>query len=429
MELVTNILNRITDNISRTDDYSEHFTFSCTCVNSSTKVEQFHKSNTLLYETFSQQTKKYFKVKSKISQDEWHLSPNENVYQLKVLRQRNAAACGYHAIFTALCCIKACSAENQDETIQHLYHLRDRASFWIVYNRMKNIFLQKAKQEENKFPWEAETIEYGVLEREFIQYLLEKETLHFNVDGCVPMTALSDISPLSLKLGVNGVQGILKIHDVFDRFYRTTTNVVHSFLVGSDNHWFSVLVNKHFVNGEAHLECIYLDARNNRLLSRDKQELLEEVKRRYRDHKAPFFPEDFVDDEWNGGMEGYMPLYYNSLLDSVHTLRLIFDCVRGKQDFRTVALERVMLDILDRFDTLVVDDNGLMLWLEEFHPSYLTEMFISRVNGVGLEYVQKTTKSRILSFCNSFEDFNKCESASVLNALQDAVQAIKRLYL
>jgi hypothetical protein len=168
-----------------------------------------------------------------------------------------------------------------------------RSSFWIVYSKIQKLFLEKVRKEGGKYPWKLSSIEYGVLEREFLSFLLENEALHFNIGGIRPISALSDISPQSLRLGVNGIRTIKEIHETFDSFYRTRANIAHAFIVGSDNHWFSLFVNKRIVGEEEHLECVYLDARNNKILNQSNEEIMTVVLRRYNLQRSPFTPQDF----------------------------------------------------------------------------------------------------------------------------------------
>ena len=108
----------------------------------------------------------------------------DQIFQLKVVRQRTSSACGYHAYHNALLLVRALFAKSAKSQIHLLTELKENtSSFWFSYHRLHKMLLKRVNEilsknsDESFFPWTLEDVNSGCMERSFMNYVIANDPL------------------------------------------------------------------------------------------------------------------------------------------------------------------------------------------------------------------------------------------------------------
>jgi hypothetical protein len=315
-----------------------------------------------------------------------------HMYQLKSLRQRVFGACGYFAIFNALTTMRALVVSDMEDRIYHLNNLNDRTRFWFTYHRIVNELNRKAKHMKQKsYPWSSKYINTGILERDYMNHILNNEQLQVPKIGRDNLSAIPDLSPRSLRNGILTASDIRKIHNIFRKFSFELSNdrqpVVHAFICGAGNHWWSYVIHRAADRNE--IEAIYFDSRNNPILGRDEDNLKKQVEKRFT--TASVRRPDLV-------RETYLSDYYASLHDTSYSVNLILKCICGEATFIGECLDLAIGEMLNKFYKICHEKtvHELMIWMNEhYHPAYIRDSILGYVKEFGVQYMSTEMKIRL----------------------------------
>lgn len=195
--------------------------------------------------------------------------PDGTWYQFRVHRQNAflyGQSCGYYALHNASCVVAALVEPNPQDW---LHCLTSEVAFLSVHQGMYNA-LVSATQTRNSGQFTKVSLENaeGELTRTYMAYLLANYAQLQHFGG---KQYFSSVPSLSLREMANGIMTQAEMHSIqaiFDEFARRPS-FHHAFLVGSGDHWISVVVNK--FQGE--YEVILMDSYNSRCMMADDAEL------------------------------------------------------------------------------------------------------------------------------------------------------------
>jgi hypothetical protein len=331
-----------------------------------------------------------------------------HIYQMKVVRQRTNAVCGYHALFNSIQALRVLQSNTLEEQNWHLEHMMDRTCFWFFYTRVQRLFTEYARSQEREFyPWSSKNIDLGLFEREYMKYILEKETKQIEAIGRDKFTSIPDLSVRSLKNGILTTNQMQSIQKIFDRFLEAPahSDLYHAFCLGSGNHWFSFVIHQHRDESETTFEGLYLDSRNNALFGQSDEQLRQQVLDRLETSlkRDPTKYTDFY-------KEMYIYNYFESLKDTQFSVELILECIKGKKNFMSVCVRLLLEDLLDRFYNEVTmkctEENDSMLklihqWmLNFFPPSFIANGIVTFIQDLGVHYVESDLKENTIQWIN-----------------------------
>jgi hypothetical protein len=335
-------------------------------------------------------------------------SSSSHIVQPKVLKQKKNDSCGYYALYNVVTIAAALTAPTEELALKHILSLRNRTKFWMFYQHVIS-HLYKRANFSKKYPWNLEHIDKGILERPYVQYLMDCKALEGNVE----ITVLSDFSMTGMKHNMLPIAEVIKLAQVFanyndgdkkeeeknftkEEFVKTR---VHAFLVGQLCHWISLVC----VKFQGKVEVIVLDSRNHNLLTSTHEEFLrivEKNKERIPDWKRHIF--------------------MCSLTEPKMTADLFHDCILGVRDIITSLLEHNMEGFLSSFEEYVEKSElkdvwlvPFISWLEMYWPPPVVEANIIKVLQVlGVSKLSPSTRLKFLRMANTVRegvgDFSEC---------------------
>lgn len=304
--------------------------------------------------------------------------------QIQTIKQQNNSACGYFALYNALWALRAIRATREADALDCMAKLQDRVNFWRTYMRMIGDLKRKALlQSSNSYPWSVRHIEQGVMERPYMEYLLQHEPLVkllSDEHGESMITAFPEFSWDQLKHNALSVRYLTTLDRIFERF-RTRKNYAHTFILGQTNHWVTIVINKY---EDTHVEVVLLDSRNYDILNLSDSQIEAFAIRRSEELRLP---------HWR------IHLFYRSMVSSKHIAAMFYDCAVGSM--HSIGRFLIRLNMCGFFETFeksfLPEENGsangplswhiaLRHWLENyFPPPVLHEnvcKFIESLGGV-----------------------------------------------
>jgi len=341
--------------------------------------------------------------------------------------------------------VAAITAPTREEAVEHLRRTSQRTRFWVAYTRIVNHLKKRPSDPNEKYPWTAEHIEKGILERPYISYLMKSGFIQSDVDITVladfsmmgmrhnklPIEDLNNLSQIFAKYraskdeadnGVDNVESIDgPVHTKADICENTSinngssnssnnnnnnnnnnnaksnNNRLHAFLVGQACHWISIICNK----VEDHVEILVFDSRNHNLLTST--------------------PEDFqrILDKHKTVPDWKREIYLCSLQEPQLTARLFHDSVMGVHDIITRLLEHNMEGFLCSFEEHVEKSElndvwivPFISWLEVYWPPPVVEANIVKVlEAVGVSKLSPATRQKFMRMVKKIResvDFGGC---------------------
>eukprot|EP01112_Ceratiomyxa_fruticulosa_P003371 TRINITY_DN1372_c0_g1_i1.p1 TRINITY_DN1372_c0_g1~~TRINITY_DN1372_c0_g1_i1.p1 ORF type:complete len:313 (+),score=46.39 TRINITY_DN1372_c0_g1_i1:98-1036(+) len=209
-----------------------------------------------------------------------HSERKHIISQVKSVNQRENGSCGYYGLYSALHAIHIVHAEEDHHCKDYLSHMHERVGFWKHYHKVTKTLKEHAKtQGDANYPWTEDHIEKGILERPYINFLLNNTHLlrriwedslsedHiFETSGDLPITPLPDFAFNSLRNNRLSVMIVQRMSVVFGNF-QSQASYFHIFIVGLTCHWLLIVCNK--VDGK--LEVVMIDSRNHNLMGSEEE--------------------------------------------------------------------------------------------------------------------------------------------------------------
>ncbi|GAM24439.1 hypothetical protein SAMD00019534_076140 [Acytostelium subglobosum LB1] len=306
------------------------------------------------------------------------------IWQPRVLKQVKNDSCGYYSLFNGISAYKACvsasSTSNNDpssgsdnDSLHYFNRMLCRPLFWHIYSICMNLLLVKCRAaKKSYYPWNEKYIVKGVMERCYIDYLLESDNVLSRQR--YPITVLPDWAIDSLRNNRISIEEINELREVSKRFKERQT-YSHVFMLGVAVHWISIVINK--VNANEH-EIILMDSRNHDLLNGTDEHFQSIV------DKHPEVPERL--------RKGYLL----SLKDPKFIVKILQDCIIGEKDIVKEIIDINLNGFLDNYYSLVHPINDfaslhesldmtdvkmvqLIHWLENYWPPSVIEHNICQV--------------------------------------------------
>jgi hypothetical protein len=367
-----------------------------------------------------------------------HNVEGRTVFQPIVNRQHNQNSCGYYALFNASIFLSATSSPTPAQSVQHLTKLVDSAAFGSYYMQVTQFLKAKANAEGNRcYPWKLQSIEQEILERLHAYYLLDHFPFIQKLGGKDTISLLPDLCLESLKSGLFDEESLRGIQIVFDQFVNSKT-YRRVFLVGSINHWVAVCVNKF----QDALEFIYMDSRNYDISRIENSIELHKMVNQFLDSDSVSTSEEAREDRHHAHVQ--------SLVNTLFSVKLIYDCIIGKQNILHVAYDLTIFGILESFeecvgkrenhnynDNIVNDTNeswgpatmeDLCKWLREgCHPSVLENQLLGRIEKLGVEVLSSKTKEKLRKWLCCVMDCLASNTVSADSGDNDLVLRLKRV--
>eukprot|EP01113_Clastostelium_recurvatum_P038233 TRINITY_DN5694_c0_g1_i13.p1 TRINITY_DN5694_c0_g1~~TRINITY_DN5694_c0_g1_i13.p1 ORF type:complete len:414 (-),score=35.57 TRINITY_DN5694_c0_g1_i13:6-1247(-) len=350
--------------------------------------------------------------------------------QFKALKQAKNDSCGYYAMYNALSCVQALRAYSDADASHHISQLYSRARFWRLFTHLTNHLKENVKTlQYDTYPWTNTHVEKGVLERPYIEHLMEDPSTLANIwrrAGCGHtqdgmdtvshmISAMPDFSMHSLRYNRLPLNDIAALDKVFSLF-SASDDYTHAFLLGQTIHWVCIVCSK--LSGR--VEVALIDSRNHKLLGATEEEI------------KSIMDEDADDPDLTTRYKGPG---YQSLKDPVQTTTLFHDCITGRQDITTYLLEYNMDGFFESFEEHVglpsKEDEILMLligWLEGYWPPPVIRHNIVQIVEQKRRYLSNNTRDKFHAwgtYLSERIDFQGC-GFPVVTGLEPVIQwAIK----
>eukprot|EP01129_Flabellula_baltica_P003654 TRINITY_DN1340_c0_g1_i2.p1 TRINITY_DN1340_c0_g1~~TRINITY_DN1340_c0_g1_i2.p1 ORF type:complete len:427 (-),score=76.54 TRINITY_DN1340_c0_g1_i2:41-1321(-) len=294
--------------------------------------------------------------------------PSHRVGQMKVLRQRKNNACGYYCLKNSVLAffIQSMPQDVADELASDFLNMY---SFYHRFEEMKTVLKLEADVRQTPwYPWTHRIIDQGVLEREYIDHLLEDEKwINLSKLDTFGITNLCDFGINSLKYNKLSTRRMESLHNTFMKF-KNKDVYSHSFVMGLTNHWLVIYVQK--IGDE--VETLILDSRNNFVLEKSKEELTDVIIQRIL--KAGTKIEELKEDKYQQWVQ--------SLVETRFLTELIHDCAIQKKKIKPFLVNYNVEGFLESFREHANsenDDEFLMefyQWLSDYFPPAIIEQNI-----------------------------------------------------
>eukprot|EP00026_Physarum_polycephalum_P007545 Phypoly_transcript_07608.p1 GENE.Phypoly_transcript_07608~~Phypoly_transcript_07608.p1 ORF type:complete len:489 (+),score=87.92 Phypoly_transcript_07608:79-1545(+) len=367
-------------------------------------------------------------------------SSTSHIVQPKVLKQKKNDSCGYYALYNVITIAAALTAPTDEQALTIFHSLRHRTRFWLFYNRIVSHLYKRADSTTSKYPWMREHIDKGILERPYINYLMDSGFLQGNID----ITVLSDFSMTGMRHSILPIADLRKLSQVFanyksekggeedakkegegekdsgserkenghvengegervngdnERKANDEKNKVHAFLVGQSCHWISLVC----IKFKGNVEVLVFDSRNHNLLTATHEEFMRIIDKAK--EKIP---------DWKKN------IYLCSLTEPKMTADLFHDCIVGARDIITSLLEHNMEGFLQSFEENVEKSElkdvwivPFISWLEMYWPPPVVESNIVKVlQTLGVSKLSANTRSKFLRMAKTIRtgvgNFSEC---------------------
>jgi hypothetical protein len=200
------------------------------------------------------------------------------VQHLRVLKQHENGNCGYHALKNVKLAVQACFAESVEEAKARLLLTESRPFFWHHFHSHQKLLRRQAEVKRvDWWPWDADSIESGEMERTYLNHILEADedltalskgttASGFFSDGFEPADCTARF--YQFHFGYNKVLNsdykydhktgsISILQGAIDRFCEAENDCL-GIVCGLTNHWTCLVATK--TAGE--VEVQYLDSNN-----------------------------------------------------------------------------------------------------------------------------------------------------------------------
>jgi len=319
---------------------------------------------------------------------------SSSAMHLKVYRQWDSSSCGYHALKNAIIGVLAYTNKKENEEISDsiLRLMRSPVHFWLLLYHYQTLILEKAasvrstaaaKGRKHDVVWMEETIKYGILERNYIEFLHSRDSFIQEI-GPEHFTFISDLD--YLESDPYDVEHILSL----DQCLSATTLAgmsgrppVKGFVIGvSKSHFIAIIV---YLDKSNQLKYIIADSSDYEDQATTPSVALE-------GDEEP----DMDVDEQLGTQRQARSLAPNT--------RMVINCLMGEESFLSVYLHRITegfvhqsLIYLVDWDTNEIDASRIQDW--HLSASTFFSSFFSKALALGVQHVKAATKGEIRSYC------------------------------
>jgi hypothetical protein len=354
-------------------------------------------------------------------------------WQISVLMQKDRVTCGYYALYFVLKVLRALQSKRLQDLFRNPSDLLCRSRFLWHEFRWHQVLEQAAlRKNRDYFPWNLESIQSGVLEREYCNYLLKHDILLHQVGGADRILCLPEISEQCIACGFVSVDKVKQFHHVVTRF-QEREEYFHGFLIGSHDHWVSMVVQKY----QSSIQAFYLDSFNNPILTKNSESLLVELVDATLHNRK-------VAQELQ---EEKRTRYLGSYRAALYGVELILDCLAGFTTLAQLYCSLQTKSILQSYYNWMSDslDNPPTpvsvelqnLWVENHHPAGVLCLWLENMSQV-LEGqpLDLTSHTSLTTWMQDFSKHSTCRDLQANtepcdeneNSPSPSFQVISRVY-
>ena len=189
-----------------------------------------------------------------------------NLYQVKALQQYDKFSCGYFALYLAC---RALYALQHDCSSEELHSLACRPGYYHYKALWQQQLRCHAREVDNYYPWDDESIATGIVERPYLLYLIDNDPELQALGGGERLCALHDFTKDGLSQGIVGMERLQRLDFIAGEFKRKSS-YHQAFIIGSIAHWMVVVVRK-VCPGK--FESIFIDSYNHMIMEKSHSEL------------------------------------------------------------------------------------------------------------------------------------------------------------
>eukprot|EP01102_Stenamoeba_stenopodia_P006612 TRINITY_DN1826_c0_g1_i1.p1 TRINITY_DN1826_c0_g1~~TRINITY_DN1826_c0_g1_i1.p1 ORF type:complete len:455 (-),score=73.25 TRINITY_DN1826_c0_g1_i1:33-1397(-) len=375
------------------------------------------------------------------------------VVEPRVLQQRFNGSCGYYVLYNALTILEAASAEHEnvlDRSVDFLVH---GPRFWHTYVSLCHLLRKRVEADSNSsYPWSMQCIDNGVLERAFIQHIIEysrsaspyktsepsdpatilsikEDTHHLHATN---LSVFSEFGLQSLKYNGFQMRNAKRLDTIICDLRSRESTFAHAFLLGVTNHWVSIVVIK---TSKTTFEIFFMDSRNNRLLEVSDDDIwklvdalmAESARQKQIQPSSNYYT-------WLNPEQKRLYVF-ESMKACQMFANLLINALLGKKDIISALLELNLdgfFEIYERevtplssFDSLDKDTffTKLLYWLENYMPPAVFETNLLRVLKELSTHISAQSRAKLLLWVQQIK--SSLATSSDLKVMKRFIRAVK----
>jgi hypothetical protein len=207
-----------------------------------------------------------------------HPHPQLQLEQWHVLQQYDRFSCGYYCLFLALQFVRGFKTYSH---FSEMNHLANRSDFYTYLNKWQTMLINHGETqgaEPDWYPWGKKVIQSTVMERPYLEWLIENDPEIQELNGTQSISALPEMYVESIGSGFLTLNQICNIQTTCELFHKPEA-FTHGFIIGSTIHWVLLIVHKQA--GDAEPKAFYIDSLNQSILGKSTDQLRTMAKNYY----------------------------------------------------------------------------------------------------------------------------------------------------